>query len=200
MRQNQKQHMGVGQLTLVEHALCPLDNRASLCENFRHVCQYRYSDGDGSSQTARVAVQCPLGLSSGDEFYLWGLLALTFAQAEPRCEFQATPHFCLRKLGLISAASKGGKTYRLFRDALRRLSAVCYQNESFFDPIRREHRAVSFGLLSYSLPLEPDSSRRGGSSGIRCFSSSARRPPANCVSIWRRTAHWITPAAGFFCF
>ena len=60
---------------------------------------------------------------------------------------------------MISIASKGGKSYRLFRDALRRLSAVCYQNESFYDPIRREHRAVSFGLLSYSLPIEPDSSR-----------------------------------------
>ena len=34
-----------------------------------------------------------------------------------------------------------------------------YQNDRFYDPIRREHRAVSFGLLSYSLPLDPDSSR-----------------------------------------
>ena len=169
MRQDQKQHMGVGQLTLVEHALCPLDNRTSLRENLRHVCQYRYSDANGCSQTARVAVHCPLGLSSGDEFYLWGLLALTFAQAEPRCEFQATPHFCLRKLGMISTASKGGKSYRLFRDALRRLSAVCYQNERFFDPIRREHRAVSFGLLSYSLPIEPDSSRAWRICGIHSF-------------------------------
>ena len=60
---------------------------------------------------------------------------------------------------MISADSKGGKSYRLFREALRRLSAVRYQNDGFFDPIRREHRAVSFGLLSYSLPLAPDSSR-----------------------------------------
>ena len=111
------------------------------------------------SRTAKAVVHCPAGLSAGDEFYLWGLLALTFAQPQAGIEFQATPHFCLRKLGLISADSKGGKSYRLFRDALRRLSAVRYQNEGFFDPIRREHRSVSFGLFSYSLPLAPDSSR-----------------------------------------
>lgn len=150
---------GMGQLSLVEHALCPLDSRTSLRENLRHESEYRYTDADGRARTANVVVHCPAGLSPGDEFYLWGLLALTFAQAEPRMEFQATPHFCLRKLGLISPDSKGGKSYRLFREALRRLSAVRYQNERFFDPIRREHRAVSFGLLSYSLPLDRDSSR-----------------------------------------
>ena len=81
------------------------------------------------------------------------------AQPAPQIEFQATPHFCLQKLGLISSASKGGKSYRLFREALRRLSAVRYQNERFYDPIRREHRAVSFGFFSYSLPLDLDSPR-----------------------------------------
>jgi hypothetical protein len=150
---------GVGQLSLVEHALCPLDSRASLRQNLRHASEYRYTDGDGRCQTARVVVYCPAGLSPGDEFYLWGLLALTFSEAEPSLEFQATPHFCLRKLGLIAADSKGGKSYRLFRDALRRLSAVRYQNERFYDPIRGEHRAVSFGFFSYSLPLGLDSSR-----------------------------------------
>ncbi len=151
--------LGMGQLTLVEHALCPLDARTSLRENLRHEADYRYTDADGVPRTARAVVFCPAGLSPGDEFYLWGLLALTFAQPDPRAEFQATPHFCLRKLGLISPDSKGGKSYRLFRDALRRLSAVRYQNERFYDPIRREHRAVSFGLLSYSLPIGSDSSR-----------------------------------------
>lgn len=153
------QNCGLGQLSLVEHALCPLDARASLCENLRHESEYRYTDVAGQSRTAKVVVHCPAGLSPGDEYYLWGLLALTFRQPDPRIEFQATPHFCLRKLGLISADSKGGKSYRLFREALRRLSAVRYHNDGFFDPIRREHRAVSFGLLSYSLPLAPDSSR-----------------------------------------
>ena len=150
---------GIGQLSLVEHALCPLDSRASLREDLHHVSEYRYTDTHGQSQRARVTVHCPAGLSPGDEFYLWGLLALTFAQPESAIEFQATPHFCLRKLGLISPDSKGGKSYRLFRDALRRLSAVRYQNERFYDPVRCEHREVNFGFLSYSLPLAPDSSR-----------------------------------------
>ena len=150
---------GVAQLSLVEHALCPLDSRTALRENLRHQTEYRYTDAGGAIQTARVVVHCPAGLSAGDEFYLWGLLALTFAQPEPMIEFQATPHFCLRRLGMIAPDSKGGKSYRLFRDALRRLSAVRYQNERFYDPIRREHREVSFGLFSYSLPLDASSSR-----------------------------------------
>lgn len=161
-RQNdwpRRERTGVGQLSLVEHALCPLDSRTSLRENLRHESEYRYTDADGRAQTARVVVHCPAGLSSGDEFYLWGLLALTLAQPEPQIEFQATPYFCLRRWGLISPDSKGGKSYRLFREALRRLAAVRYQNERFYDPIRREHREVTFGLFSYSLPLDPDSSR-----------------------------------------
>lgn len=150
---------GVGQLSLVEHALCPLDFRTSLRENLRHEAEYRYTDADGNAQTATVVVHCPAGLSAGDEFYLWGLLALTLAQREPQIEFQATPYFCLHKWGLISTESKGGKSYRLFREALRRLAAVRYQNQRFYDPVRREHREVTFGLFSYSLPLDPDSSR-----------------------------------------
>lgn len=150
---------GIGQLSLVEHALCPLDARISLKPNLRHTSEYRYTDANGCSQAAHVVVHCPGGLSAGDEFYLWGLLALTFAQPEQKIEFQATPHFCLRKLGMITPDSKGGKSYRLFREALRRLSAVHYQNERFYDPIRREHRAVSFGLFSYSLPINANSSR-----------------------------------------
>lgn len=150
---------GVGQLSLVEHALCPLDCRASLRQNLRHESEYRFMDAKGCSRLAKVVVHCPAGLSASDEFYLWGLLALTFAQPTPQIDFQATPHFCLRNLGLISPDSKGGKSYRLFRESLRRLSAVRYQNDGFYDPIRREHRSVSFGLFSYSLPLNIDSSR-----------------------------------------
>ena len=101
----------------------------------------------------------PTGLSSNDEFFLWGLLALTFSQPEPTFDFYATPHFCLKRLGNISTDSKGGKSYALFREAISRLSAVRYQNERFYDPIRREHRSVSFGFFSYSLPIDPDSSR-----------------------------------------
>jgi hypothetical protein len=47
----------------------------------------------------------------------------------------------------------------LFREAIRRLARVIYENTAFYDPIRGEHRDVAFGFLKYSLPLTPPSSR-----------------------------------------
>lgn len=44
----------MGQLSLVEHALWPLDSRTSLRENLRHESEYRYTDTDGRTQTASV--------------------------------------------------------------------------------------------------------------------------------------------------
>jgi hypothetical protein len=151
---------GRAQLSLVEHALCPLDTAASLRDHLVHETAYGFRDAQGKLKMAQVRVMCPSGLSAADEFILWGLLALTFAQPEPGTEFQATPHYCLRKLGLIeSNASKGGKDYRLFRETVRRLSRVIYENTGFYDPIRGEHRDVAFGFLKYSLPIDPQSSR-----------------------------------------
>jgi len=155
-----KQRTGIGQLSLVEHALCPLDPTRSLQRHLAHECEYRYTDEGGHRRTARVRVTCPLGLSAQDEFYLWGLLALTFSQPEPDVEFHATPHYCLRQLGVIDQyARRGGRQYRQFAAAIERLSVVRYQNHAFYDPVRGEHRRVSFGLFSYSLPLCRESSR-----------------------------------------
>lgn len=151
---------GHGQLTLVEHALCPLDSDASLTENLVHSARYHYTDANRHLQTAHARVFCPLGLSAHDELFLWGLLSITLSQPESEPDFHATPHYCLRQLGLIDQhARRGGRQYQQFADSLARLAAVIYQNERFYDPIRAEHRRVSFGFLSYSLPLEPDSSR-----------------------------------------
>ena len=36
---------------------------------------------------------------------------------------------------------------------------VSYQSDAFYDPLRKEHRKVSFRFLSYSLPLDLQSSR-----------------------------------------
>ncbi len=150
---------GLTQLSLVEHALCPLDARQSLHGSFIHKTGYRFTDAQGERHVARVQVDCPRGLSPSDEFYLWGLLALSFAQQQPSPDFYATPHYCLRELGVIEPESKGGKSYRLFRESLRRLAGVRYENDCFYDPVLKEHRQVSFGLLGYSLPLNPKSSR-----------------------------------------
>ncbi|HUY33162.1 MAG TPA: hypothetical protein VMV69_10300 [Pirellulales bacterium] len=148
------------QLSLVEHALCPLDPDASLQPHFVHAAQYFFTDRQGSRRKATARVVCPDGLSAHDEFYLFGLLALTFSQAEPSAEFFATPHYCLRQLGLIDEThQRGGKNYALFRSAIERLSAVTYQNDNFWDPIRAEHCQVSFGFFSYRLPIVGDSSR-----------------------------------------
>ncbi|MCO6439356.1 MAG: hypothetical protein J5J06_19885 [Phycisphaerae bacterium] len=151
---------GIGQLTLVEHALCPLDARQSALENLVHSTSYRFTDANRKRRSAKVRVFCPLGLSAGDELYLWGLLALTMTHGVDDAELRATPHWCLRRLNLIDTQGRrGGRQYKQFEASLRRLSAVKYLCDNFYDPVRREHRRVSFGFLSFSLPQDPNSSR-----------------------------------------
>lgn len=146
-------------MSLVEHALCPLDATLSLRPNFVHDSSYFYTDTNRNRRKAHTQVLCPQGLSAGDEFFLWGLLALTLSQPKPSPELFATPHFCLRQLGCIAPDSKGSRNYELFRESIARLAAVHYQNDHFYDPVRGEHRDVAFGFLSYSLPLNSDSAR-----------------------------------------
>ena len=151
---------GFGQLSLVEHSLCPLDRQSSLVENLVHQAEYRFSDANRKRRTAKARVFCPLGLSARDEIYLWGLLALTLSQLDDRSDLIATPHWCLKQLGVVNSRSgRGGEQYRLFRDALRRLSVTSYLCDAFYDPVRAEHREVSFHFFSYSLPTDPLSSR-----------------------------------------
>ncbi len=151
---------GRAQLSLVEHALCPLDPSVGLRDHLVHETTYGYTDRNRHIKLAHVRVICPSGLSPADEFVLWGLLALTFAQPTPGVEFHATPHYSMRQLGLIDRnGSKGGKDYLLFRETVKRLARVTYENTAFYDPIRGEHRDIGFGFLKYSLPIDPDSSR-----------------------------------------
>ena len=148
----------VGQLTLIEHCLCPLDARKSLTVNFVHETSYSFSK-DGKRQRASVRVSCPGGLTAEDEFYLWGLLSLTMSQPNPNGKLAATRHYCLRQLGKIDSQRRGGRQYQQLAESLERLSLVTYRNDGFYDPVRCEHRRVSFGFLSYSLPLDLESSR-----------------------------------------
>lgn len=147
------------QLTLVEHALCPLDTAASLRPGLLFETTYLFSDKHRNRKEARARVGALDGLSAHDELYLWGLLSLALAQPEPRAELVATPYWCLRHLGAIDADKRGGREFELFRAAIRRLAGVRYQNDAFYDPVRGEHRQVSFGFLNYSLPLDSQSSR-----------------------------------------
>ena len=155
-----KRIVGMGQLSLVEHALCPLDSRVSLVENLVYSAKYSYSGKNGQRPEAQARVFSPLGLSASDELYLWGMLALSLLPQEPTAELVATPHWILRQLGIINQGSKrGGRQYKQFSDALRRLSVVNYLNDGFYDPVRGEHRRVSFRFFSYSLPTDLQSSR-----------------------------------------
>ena len=111
--------LGFGQLSLVEHALCPLDARTSLQPGLVHRTTFPYSDGLRKRRSAHVEVACPYGLSAHDEFYLWGLLALTLSQDSVDAEFHATPHYCLRQMGLVDAQTRrGGRQYRQFAAAI----------------------------------------------------------------------------------
>ncbi|QDT38381.1 hypothetical protein Pan189_27740 [Stratiformator vulcanicus] len=151
---------GLAPLTFVEHALCPLDMTAGMAEGLSHEVSFEYTDRNRNRKTAYATVAAPFGLSPHDELYLYGLLALTLAQPEPTEEFSATPHWCLRQLGIVDTGrQQQGTRYRQFRDAIRRLSGVIYQSNGFYDPHRGEHRDVAFGLLGYSLPADPASSR-----------------------------------------
>lgn len=159
-RANDRKATGIGQLSLVEHALCPLDPRSSLVDNLVFDTKYFYNSGTDGRLISRTKVFCPLGLSAADELYLWGLLALTLLQPDPQPELFATPHWCLRQLGVINQTNKrGGRQYQQFAEAIRRLSAVTYMSDAFYDPIRQEHRRVSFRFFSYSLPCDLNSSR-----------------------------------------
>ena len=131
-----------------------------MVENLVYDAHYNYSTADAQRRTAYTKVFCPLGLSAADELYLWGLLALTLLQPKAEPELFATPHWCLRQLGVINQSSKrGGRQYKQFAEAMRRLSAVTYMSDGFYDPVRSEHRRVSFRFFSYSLPMDLDSSR-----------------------------------------
>lgn len=121
--------------------------------------QYAFTDRNRNRKLATAQVSSPFGLSPHDELYLYGLLALTFSQPEPSTDFYATPHWCLKALGIVDSDNEQGKRYQLFRDAIRRLSGVIYENDRFYDPVRGEHRDVAFGLLKYSLPIDQNSTR-----------------------------------------
>ena len=125
-----------------------------------HAVQYHYSDSQRRRQTANVRIFAPLGLTAADEVYLWGLLSLTLSQPESDGTLTATPHWCLRQMGIINAGSRrGGRQYRQFAAALERLSVVNYLSNACYDPVRGEYRRVSFRFLSYSLPVDPASNR-----------------------------------------
>ena len=151
---------GVGQLTLVEHALCPIDARQSIGRKLNHETTFQFTNKNRKRCTGHVRVLCPLGLTPDDELLVWGLLALTLAETSSDGELYATRHYLMRHLGLIDPGSRrGGRQYTDFTLAIDRIAAVQYFNDSFYDPIRGEHVKANFGFFSYILPADVESSR-----------------------------------------
>ncbi|MCA9188765.1 MAG: hypothetical protein KDA99_24235 [Planctomycetales bacterium] len=144
---------GLGELSVVEHALCPLECKTQ--GGLEHRSSYWYSDRHRNRKKANVVIKAVDGLSPNDEFYLWGILGIIFSLPEPTPTLFATRNYILRRLGF----SIGGENYVTLRQAMDRLAGASYVNDRFFDPVRGEHRQVSFGFLSYSLPVDPASSR-----------------------------------------
>lgn len=159
-RTSKRIRSGVGQLTLVEHALCSMDSRISLVPNYEHRTEFSFTDKARKRRTARVRVYCPLGLSPSDDLIIWGLLALTLANDENGGELHATRHYLMRQLGLIDPQSRrGGRQYKEFTAALDRIAAAKYFSDNFYDPIMAEHRRINFGFFSTSLPADLNSNR-----------------------------------------
>jgi len=151
---------GRGQLTLVEHSLCPLHAADSLQPNLVHQSSYYFTDKNRHKKKATATIHAPLGLSANDELYLMGLLGLALEQDEPSFDFRATPHHILRRLGCIDPHTRrGGTEYKTFRQAIQRLAHVTYECDHFYHPVRGEHVRTVFGFFKYTLPLDEKSSR-----------------------------------------
>ena len=197
--------LGIGQLTLVEHALCPLNSRVSLVENMVHNAVFLFTDGKSQRRHGRAQVVCPAGLSPADEFYLWGLLAITLSEPEPDAEFCATPHYCLRRLGVIDQfARRGGRQYGQFLQAIERLSLVRYRNDNFYDPTRYGQSALTSGPSdAWCEVIRPDCCRNGptslwrqSSGTVGGFSNAARRRTSSTTSAMQRLASVRRPTGG----
>jgi len=150
---------GIAQLSVVEHALCPLDPTKSNVRGMYFDTGYFRTDKHGNSKFIPVEMTAGHGLVSDDEFYIWGMLQLAFAQPEPNFQFRATPYYCLRQLGLIDTKNKGGSAFQHFRDVLKRVGSLSLYSKQFWHPDHGEEREVTLGFLRGDMPTEDDGSR-----------------------------------------
>ncbi len=142
----------ISQLGLAEHSLCPMNPPAG---PFTHRVEFYYKPRGKRRKVGVAEVHCPGGLKPQDEFYLWGLLGIIFAQPMPDITIYATPSYMNRELGL----EPGGEQQRLLREALDRLGLVRYVSDDFYDPVSKERRHALFGFLSLSIPKDETSAR-----------------------------------------
>jgi hypothetical protein len=135
---------GVAQLSLLETALWPLQDRGRTSAFHP---KYSYATPEGR-KTAHVTVRSGLGLKDFDEFVLWGLLGATLQRRDDDPVLMATPYWMLQHLGLDT----GGSQYAELRQSLQRLANVSYENTAFYNPLSKEHEFAAFQFLSFLLP------------------------------------------------
>lgn len=155
------QHLGTAQLSILETALCPLNVKvvrggAVFASKYYFTPRPSSPASKPRREVARVRVTAPLGLLPNDEYALWGLLAVTLHRPEADARLLATPHWCLKQLGLPTS---GGRQYAAFRDSLDRLACVAYHCDHFYDPITKAHEFATFGFFDILLPTDLESSR-----------------------------------------
>ena len=124
-RKSKAKTNAIGQLSMVEHALCPLDSRKSLEVGQVFKTGYFYTNAKRQRVRSNVEVISPLGLSAVDEFNLWGMLALTLANKETEGNLFATRYYILSQLGAIDSGSRrGGRQYAELTVSLERRNLV----------------------------------------------------------------------------
>lgn len=154
-------HLGTAQLSVLETALCPLNAKlirggAIYRSKFFFTPQSSNSGAKPRREVANVRVTAPLGLLPNDEYALWGLLAVTLNSSDADSRLLATPHWCLKQLGLPTS---GGRQYAAFRDSLDRLACLAYHCDNFYNPIKKTHEFATFGFFDILLPADLESSR-----------------------------------------
>ena len=174
------------QLTLVEHALCPIDAPSGA---FTHEAEYYYFK-NRSRKVGRAIVDCPRGMKPEDDLYLYGVLGEVFSHAEPNLNLYASASYLLTAFNM---SSDGGKNIAQLRETFHRLAAVSYSNAAFYDPIRREHRDVCFHLLSCDIP-EANESKRPWRISIDPVFFDYCKSSGGCLVFDRRTYRKLNPS------
>lgn len=177
---------GVSQLTFAEHALSPLTASGP----FERVVEYYYSQ-NGKRLLGRANITAIRGYHPRDDFILWGLLALTLSQPEAEPNLYASARYMLKKLGM----SEGGERVKALREALYRIGGIRYQNDNFYDPVRKIHRWVDFSLLSSNLPYRDESICGWSINWDQTFFDMVK-PVGGFLAFDLTTLRELSPAAG----
>ncbi|MEM9511606.1 MAG: molybdopterin molybdotransferase MoeA, partial [Cyanobacteria bacterium P01_E01_bin.48] len=103
----------------------------------------------------------------------------------------ASARYMLKKLGM----SEGGERIQTLRKSLRRIGGIRYENDCFYDPVRKTHRKVDFSLLSSNLPFREDSICGWTINWDQTFFDMVK-PAGGFLAFDLETLRELSPAAG----